>query len=48
MREAPETFKPKQTGTTKYGNLSYEDWHNAVLVLVSLRLGLKKVQKEYF
>jgi hypothetical protein len=24
------------------------DWHNSVIVLVSVRLGLKKVQKEYF
>jgi hypothetical protein len=32
----------------KKQNFIVEDWQNAVLILVSTRLGLKKVQREYF
>ena len=31
----------------KKKNYTFADWQNAVLVLVSARLGLKKVQEEY-
>ena len=40
----------EKTGNAKNANKKFvvDDWRNAVIILVSVRLGLKKVQKEYF
>ena len=45
-----QTDKIKQKTLAVEGKKNYtvSDWQNAVLVMVSTRLGLKKVQKDYF
>jgi len=40
--------KDDRSSTNKEPQFTVQDWINSVLILVSVRLGLKKVQKEYF